>query len=1494
MKKSLAGQRIFVSHATADDAFVAELRKLLVRFGFEAWVDSRELAPGDRFSTEIIQAIDAATHLIIVFSSQAVKSEWVRKEYERASGRGDIRIIPLLIDGMPWQDLPAWFHEQRSSISIPKPSSGSYTPSDLQRVLTDLCRGFGIEPPNDTIGEKLSVPQVADLVVEFRNLKIDLTDGKSRAAAEAVISLSPAGEAVATLAGEPFEFVAPLGEIEAGELAWYLEAFPRWPSGVPLGRAKELQKQFPQWGKKLFGALQPGRAVLDAWRAIGDVTRRFSILVDQAQLPRNPDTPAEQDAKEAAVRLLSLPWELLHDETGYLFHGARGVRVRRRLTRNDRPEPRPAQPPIRVLLVSPRPEDEAASYIDHRISSRPVVEALARLGNFAEWKILQPGTFDALRTELQAAHAAGRPYHVVHFDGHGVYNRRTGIGALCFEDPRDVEKTEDRRSDIVPADKLAQVFRDHEVGLVFLEACQSAQAEDDPQGSVAGWLLECGVRSVAAMSHSVLVETARRFVDVFYQELVRGRRIGEAMLAGQQALHGDPNRGRSIGGQLQLQDWFVPILFQEQADPPLVTEVPDAQLAAILARGRQLALGEVPAEPPHTFVGRSRQLLAAERMLFGPASDRRYVLFLGEGGEGKTTLAAELARWLVATQRCDRAAFVSVEHLTDARAVLWSIGGQLVPGFESAAGVSAEQAELLVRRALQDDRVVIVLDNLESIVPPDRSYVRQNVDDCEKAPRSGERGYEESVLDAAFDPELLDAVLTLAAELEQVGETRLIFTSRVRLPEPFGLKRAVLPIDRLTRHEAIELVGRVLGEGKWRPEEDDPETTEQVERLVETVNCHARSLKLLAEEVGRGGLRAATEDIGHVMQRLHDRYPDDRERSLFASVELSLRRLPEDVRAKLGPLGLFHGGGHGYVIAEVLGLDYQNNEEVHLAEQLEAVGLADQVAYGHLQFHAALCPYLRRELDDAVAAERLVVWAEAMRQLTGHLYQQKTKDAHRAALLTLLELPNLTAALEQRWQWAQADDPSVPPVSLDEIINQATDLEALLANLGRRRALARAVAVREAASRLLDHPNAPWSHARFNAESAAIDRLLQSGNFPAALAAARRLVDQAAAVPDDAFPEATSDAAMAHVRLGRALQMGGESQAAIAPLDEAHTRFARLADDGNASAARMAAVSLTEKADCLMLLGQLDEAAALYEQTIEAAKSRNDPRSVATNTGQLGTVRMLQKRYPDALAHWREDRRIKEQLGEPAGVATAWHQIGMVHQEAKQYDDAERAYQQSLAIKVRERNCKGEASTLGQLGNLNALIGRREDAVRYYRQAADIFDKLGDLAKEGLTRSNIADELVALGRHDEARREIDRAIKCNRPFGLAAQPWKTFNILTDLERAVGNTAAAAQARRQAIAVYADYRRQRGQVTHGAGPQLCALVHQAITESQTDDVASQLEQFAADPESPDYLRALVPALQAILAGSRDPALADDPDIDYDDAVEIVLLLEQLTT
>ena len=241
---------------------------------------------------------------------------------------------------------------------------------------------------------------------------------------------------------------------------------------------------------------------------------------------------------------------------------------------------------------------------------------------------------------------------------------------------------------------------------------------------------------------------------------------------------------------------------------------------------------------------------------------------------------------------------------------------------------------------------------------------------------------------------------------------------------------------------------------------------------------------------------------------------------------------------------------------------------------------------------------------------------------------------------------------------------------------------------------------------------------------------------------------------------------------------------------------------------------------------------------------------------QLGTVRMKQRRYPEALAAYAEARERFTQLDEPGSVAVAWHQTGMAYQEAGQPEAAEEAYRESLKIKVRLGNAAGQAGTLVQLGNLyDDALGRPEEAVAFYRQAADKYVEIRDAASEGRTRNNLADTLRKLGRLDEARQEIRRAIECKAQFGHASEPWKAWAILADIETDAGHPAAAAEARAKARACYLAYRRDGGENQIRTG-RLALAVTQSLRAGNPAEATALLQQLADDPEA-DWLAPLHP-------------------------------------
>jgi tetratricopeptide (TPR) repeat protein len=310
---------------------------------------------------------------------------------------------------------------------------------------------------------------------------------------------------------------------------------------------------------------------------------------------------------------------------------------------------------------------------------------------------------------------------------------------------------------------------------------------------------------------------------------------------------------------------------------------------------------------------------------------------------------------------------------------------------------------------------------------------------------------------------------------------------------------------------------------------------------------------------------------------------------------------------------------------------------------------------------------------------------------------------------------------------------------------------------------------------------------------------------------------------------------------------------------EAQQRFQTLAKAGNPNAEHMASVTISDRGHCLTALGRLEEAAAAYLDAIARDEKRKDKRSVAVGKAQLANTRMLQQRYADALTLSTEARALFEVLGEPRSVAAIWHQIGITHRQNGNPEQAEYAYRQSLALEVQQHNPAGEASSLLELGNLYDEIGRLEEAVAFSQQAAEQFVALPDLLGEGKARNNLAATRIKLKHYDDARGELYRALECNKPFGHAAEPWKTWSLLHILEQATGNSQAAVDARQQ---------------------------------GETTEVEQFLTQASVAADTHPRLKTMLPKLQAILDGDCGPALGDDPALDYRDAAELLLLLEML--
>jgi hypothetical protein len=235
-------------------------------------------------------------------------------------------------------------------------------------------------------------------------------------------------------AGEPQPFVPFLKDDDYEDLRWYLEDYMDLPIGGAKVRAERIERALGAWGRTLFDAVFGG----------GDHRELYAALLE-GEAPRLL-TVGTKD-----LDVLRLPWELLADSRGPLSR--RGVTLRRQLETARRPEAYPTgKLPLRILLAVSRPDD--TGFLDPRHTTRAMLDALAPLGSGVVVDFCRPATLDRMERMLSAAARDGRPYQIVHFDGHGDFLPNSQLGALCFE--KDEDEAGKVLVDLVGADRIGR------------------------------------------------------------------------------------------------------------------------------------------------------------------------------------------------------------------------------------------------------------------------------------------------------------------------------------------------------------------------------------------------------------------------------------------------------------------------------------------------------------------------------------------------------------------------------------------------------------------------------------------------------------------------------------------------------------------------------------------------------------------------------------------------------------------------------------------------------------------------------------------------------------------------------------------------------------------------------------------------------------------------------------------------------------------------------
>lgn len=432
------------------------------------------------------------------------------------------------------------------------------------------------------------------------------------------------------------------------DMRWYLEDFLDYQQDPTPKIAARIEEHMDEIGTKLFEALFRDDA-RDLWATL-----------------RNHLNETRVEIVTTVVEATTIPWELLRDSKTDVSLALRAHSfVRAHPQAAQVPHlPQTKACPIRILLVICRPggRDDVPF---RSVASRLVKGLSGDARALFQLDVLRPPMFEQLGRVLRRAYADGKPYHIVHFDGHGGYGNAAQSGShscLVFENP----VAEDNRQ-LVDGTALGKLLAETGVPVLVLNACRSAYADpppapvaaesngEDPHtqvrafGSLAQEVMDAGAAGVVAMRYNVYVVTAAKFVADLYASLTQGHTLGEAVTLCRKQLADDPLREIDYEPR-RLQDWSVPVVYE--AAPISLFPVPDTSGVLTIALNENQGTPsrgdldpKLPKIPDAGFFGRDETILALDRAF----DTQKIVLLHAYAGSGKTMTAAEFARWYALT-----------------------------------------------------------------------------------------------------------------------------------------------------------------------------------------------------------------------------------------------------------------------------------------------------------------------------------------------------------------------------------------------------------------------------------------------------------------------------------------------------------------------------------------------------------------------------------------------------------------------------------------------------------------------------------------------------------------------------------------------------------------------------------------------------------------------------------------------------------------------------
>jgi len=974
------------------------------------------------------------------------------------------------------------------------------------------------------------------------------------------------------------------------------------------------------------------------------------------------------------------------------------------------PQESPPSQGFRVLVIVSRPLD--LPDLKNLADQWALQGGLRRVQAPAFLKMLRPPTVEGLRSEILNG------YDIVHFDGHGALGRRCpNCGALHSPQKKKCDRCmalledevakgyfaferEDGKLDALAAEDLAEIVMSapEPAKLVFLSACESAKWDET---SLQNALLRSGVPAVLGMNKSVSPKATMALAGPFYAGLGAGMTIVQAFENALPALKRLENDSEQIpvleGPGKDVRVLSAKVTGRASFEAERLFGLPEHELVGDYIRG----------DPP-----RGRKGLLSQTMDVLQSGEKLVVL-TGQGGIGKTVLAAEAARRLayrypggVFWRSAEGGERLGQEEMLNAFVNVF--GPQI-----RTLSPDTKRDQVLGYLRNYDTASLLVVDNAESIKDPNLWRFLEGI------------------------PQPSAALVTTRESLPCGGR-------EIRVPE-------------MEKEEAISLFFREARKRfpKWG-EHLSVEEQSSLAEITGFMQGHPLAIKLVARQSTKRSLAGIRDELR--------RNPPKEVSDKF---DVSYNSLEDSQKDLFARLAVFSGSMDDRAIKSICLEDDQQGqlnwgkciEELVRSSFLDRAEIAaldkngNEVTLYRYRSHPLMRQYAASKAGDELLARLRPRAKEYFLEYARHFSsnfdmlewerenilagmdwaaaQQNSSsgESKKDASIQVLEFMSvLFRYLDTRGYWSECHLRLQQAITAAEMLADRKQEAVWINNIG-----------------ILNGKKGDYNEARqlfqqsmkisqdLGYKSGVSSSLHNLGRLAQATGQydeARKLYQQSMKIDQELGDKSGISSSLG--QLGSLAYLTGDYDEASQHYQQSLELQLELGDKSGVSK------SLHGLGIIAKVIGDYDSARNLYQQSLEINQELGDKSGMANLLHQMGILAQDTSEYDEARKLYQQSMKIDQELGDKSGVSISLHQMGMLAQYIGEYDEARMLYKKSLEIAEELGDKSGMSLSLHQMGILAQDTGEYDEARKLYQQSMKILQELGDKSGIALSRAQLA------------------------------------------------------------------------------------------------------------------------------------------------------------